>query len=132
MAQELCPFLLTECGRMDRRMDWQVNYRAHSESRRYSWSVDLSADRAVYICRKLCSQLHCLCISLQNARMSWGQEQHNHLSCTSSYTTLPILGIDRKTVASQMVVFPQTLSPHHEGIMKITTFPAENNGNLGT
>ena len=30
-----------------------------------------------------------------------------------------------------MVVFPQTKSPHHEGIMKITTFLSVNNENLG-
>ena len=39
--------------------------------------------------------------------------------------------VDRKTVSSQMVVFPNTLSPHHECIMKITTFLSVNNGNLG-
>ena len=36
-----------------------------------------------------------------------------------------------KTVVSQTVVFPQTKSPHHEGIMKITTFLSVNNENLG-
>ena len=30
-----------------------------------------------------------------------------------------------------MVVFPQNQSPHHEGIMKITTFLSVNNENLG-
>ena len=39
--------------------------------------------------------------------------------------------VDRKTVASQMVVFPNTWSPHHKGIMKITTVLSVNNGNLG-
>ena len=34
--------------------------------------------------------------------------------------------VDRKTVASQMVVFPNTQSPHHEGVMKITTFLSVN------
>ena len=38
---------------------------------------------------------------------------------------------ERKTVVNQMVVFPQTKSPHHEGIMKITTFLSVNNENLG-
>ena len=38
---------------------------------------------------------------------------------------------ERKTVVSQMVVFPRTKSPHHEGIMKITTFLSVNNDNLG-
>ena len=40
---------------------------------------------------------------------------------------------DRKTVhvVSQMVVLPQTKSPHHEGVMKITTFLSLNNENLG-
>ena len=38
---------------------------------------------------------------------------------------------ERKTVISQKVVFPQTKSPHHEGIMKITTFLFVNNENLG-
>ena len=37
--------------------------------------------------------------------------------------------VDRKTVASQMVVFPNTY-PHHDG-MKITTYLSVNNGNLG-
>ena len=39
--------------------------------------------------------------------------------------------VERKTGVSQMVVFPQTLSPHHEGVMKITTFLSVNNENLG-
>ena len=39
--------------------------------------------------------------------------------------------VDHKTVASQMVVFLNTSSPHHEGIMKITTFLSAKNGNLG-
>ena len=39
--------------------------------------------------------------------------------------------VERKTSVSQMVVFPQTLSPHHEGVMKITTFLSVNNENLG-
>ena len=43
---------------------------------------------------------------------------------------ISILRVDRKTVASQMVVLPSTLSPHHEGVMKITTFFSVNNGNL--
>ena len=30
-----------------------------------------------------------------------------------------------------MVVFPNTKSPHHEVVMKITTFLSVNNGNLG-
>ena len=38
---------------------------------------------------------------------------------------------ERKTVVSQMVVFPQTKSPHYEGIIKITTFLSVNNENLG-
>ena len=46
-------------------------------------------------------------------------------------STHNISRVDRKTIASQMVVFPNTLSPHHEGIMKITTFLSVNNGNLG-
>ena len=44
---------------------------------------------------------------------------------------LSILRAEGKTVASQMVVLPQTKSPHHEGIMKITTFLSVNNENLG-
>ena len=39
--------------------------------------------------------------------------------------------VERKTSVSQMVVFSQTLSPHHEGVMKITTFLSVNNENLG-
>ena len=39
--------------------------------------------------------------------------------------------VERKTGVSQMVVFPQTLSPHHESVMKITTFLSVNNENLG-
>ena len=39
--------------------------------------------------------------------------------------------VERKTGVSQMVVFPQTYSPHHEGVMKITTFLSVNNENLG-
>ena len=39
--------------------------------------------------------------------------------------------VERKTSVSQMVVFPQTKSPHHEGVMKITTFLSVNNENLG-
>ena len=39
--------------------------------------------------------------------------------------------VERKTGVSQMVVFPQTQSPHHEGVMKITTFLSVNNENLG-
>ena len=39
--------------------------------------------------------------------------------------------VECKTGVSQMVVFPQTLSPHHEGVMKITTFLSVNNENLG-
>ena len=38
--------------------------------------------------------------------------------------------VDHKTVARQMVIFPNTY-PHHEGVMKITTFLSVNNGNLG-
>ena len=38
---------------------------------------------------------------------------------------------EHKTVVSQMVVLPQTKSPHHEGIMQITTFLSVNNENLG-
>ena len=37
---------------------------------------------------------------------------------------------ERKTVVSQMAVFPQTKSPHHEDIMKITAFLSVNNENL--
>ena len=37
---------------------------------------------------------------------------------------------EHRIVVSQMVVFPQTKSPHHEGIMKIT-FLSVNNENLG-
>ena len=44
---------------------------------------------------------------------------------------IAISRVDRKTVASQMVVFPNTQSPHHEGVMKITTFLSVNNENLG-
>ena len=47
---------------------------------------------------------------------------------SSSYM---ISRVDRKTTANQMVVFPNSYSPHHEGIMKITTFLSVNNGNLG-
>ena len=42
-----------------------------------------------------------------------------------------ISGFDRKTVASQMAVFANTLSPHHEGVIKITTILSVINGNLG-
>ena len=40
--------------------------------------------------------------------------------------------VERKTVVSQMVVFPQTLTPHHKGntSMKIATFPFVNNENF--
>ena len=38
--------------------------------------------------------------------------------------------VERKTGVSLMVVFPQTYSPHHEGVMKIT-FLSVNNENLG-
>ena len=36
--------------------------------------------------------------------------------------------VDRKTVASQMIAFPSTSAPHHEGVM---AFLSVNNGNLG-
>ena len=39
--------------------------------------------------------------------------------------------VDCKTVTSQTVVFLNTQSPHHEGVMKITTFLSVNNANLG-
>ena len=39
--------------------------------------------------------------------------------------------VERKTRVSQMVVFPQTQSPHHEDVMKNTTFLSVNNENLG-
>ena len=39
--------------------------------------------------------------------------------------------VERKTIVSQMIVFPQTQSPHHEGVMKITAFLSVNNENLG-
>ena len=39
--------------------------------------------------------------------------------------------VERKTVVSQMVVFPKTWSPHHESVMKITTFLSVNNEYLG-
>ena len=39
--------------------------------------------------------------------------------------------VERKTIVSQMIVLPQTLSPHHEGVMKITTVLSVNNENLG-
>ena len=42
-----------------------------------------------------------------------------------------MLRVELKTVVSQMVVIPQTLSPQHDGIMKITTFLSVNNENLG-
>ena len=44
--------------------------------------------------------------------------------------TYTISRVDRNTVTSQMVVFPNA-SPHHEGVIKITTFLSVNNGNLG-
>ena len=44
---------------------------------------------------------------------------------------LHISRVERKIGVSQMVVFPQTLSPHHEGVMKITIFLSVNNENLG-
>ena len=47
------------------------------------------------------------------------------------FTVKIIPRVERKTGVSQMVVFPQTLSPHHEGVMKITTFLSVNNENLG-
>ena len=42
-------------------------------------------------------------------------------------STHSISRVERKTGVSQMVVFLQTWSPHHEGVMKITV----NNENLG-
>ena len=45
--------------------------------------------------------------------------------------TVSISRVERKTGVSQMVVFPQTKSPHHEGVIKITTFLSVNNENLG-
>ena len=39
--------------------------------------------------------------------------------------------VERKTIVSQMIVLPQTSSPHHEGVMKITTVLSVNNENLG-
>ena len=52
----------------------------------------------------------------------------DNVSNCISYTSR----VDCKTVASQMVVFPNIFSPHHEGVMKITKFLSVNNGNLGT
>ena len=51
------------------------------------------------------------------------------MTCCANFSN--ISRVERKTSVSQMVVFPQTLSPHHEGIMKITTFLSVNNENLG-
>ena len=50
---------------------------------------------------------------------------------TFFFQFIPKSRAERKTVVSQMVVFPQTKSPHHEGIMKFTTFLFVNNENLG-
>ena len=45
-------------------------------------------------------------------------------------TSFTVSRVERKTGVSQMVVCPQTQSPHHEGIMKITLLSV-NNENLG-
>ena len=53
-----------------------------------------------------------------------------YISWSTDTIIFYISRVERKTGVSEMVVFPQTLSPHHEGVMKITTFLSVNNENL--